>query len=111
MSALLATASNRSRQPVAAPRPLPDPGQAVFVDVYDDDAIVQRARHGGTQSGIVDQVVKPVEHRQPQRLRGMQQSQQQRQRHDRHAQPASAQNGGNPSVVLYSHWLPNLGCA
>ena len=50
---------------VARPRPTAHFGQAFFIDVDNDNPVVQRLRHGDPQPGVVNEVVDPVEQIQP----------------------------------------------
>ena len=47
---------------VARPGPAAQFGQAFFVDVDNDHAVVQRGGHGGAQPGVVNDVVQPLQH-------------------------------------------------
>jgi len=75
---------------VPAPGPLADTPEALFIDIDDDDPLIQRAGHGHPQAGVVDDVVQPFQHLQVEHIGHMQQRKHQRYQRDRNAPPALA---------------------
>ena len=73
---------------VAPPGPVADALQALLVDIDNDDTLVQRARHGGTQPGVIDDVVQPLQNLQVQHVGHVQQRKHQGDEGDGGAAPA-----------------------
>ena len=81
--------------PVAWPGPPSNFGQAFFVNVDDDDPLVQRSRHRGAQTRVIDQVVEPVQQSQLKNSGGMKQREQDGNQADGDTRPVPDQ-GGHP---------------
>ena len=52
---------NQAGEFVAAPGPTTDFGKAFLVDVDNHDPVIQRARHGGAQTAVVNDVVQALQ--------------------------------------------------
>ena len=89
-------AGDELRHLVAAPRPAPLFGQTAFVDVENDDALVDAAGHGQPQTGIIDESIQRIEQRNLIKPRGMTEEQQ-----------AQQQAKDDPGQVLFhgGQWL------
>jgi hypothetical protein len=72
---------------VTAPWPAADFGQALFVQVDDDDALVQRLGHGRPQPRVIDDVVQPLQHADGQHAHDVHQGEQQGNQRDGNARP------------------------
>jgi hypothetical protein len=65
--------------------------QALLVNVNDDDALVQRARHGGAQPRVIDDVIEPLQHLEMKTAADVQQRKNQRNQSDHHAPSVAPQ--------------------
>ena len=74
-------------QPVATPRPATYVRQAFFVNVHNDDALVQRFGHGGAKAGVVKNVVESLQNINAKRPDGVQHCKNERNQRDGDARP------------------------
>jgi len=81
--------------PIPGPGPAPDLGQALFIDVDDDDALVERARHGRAQASVLDLLVQAVQQRHRQYPAGVQDKQTQQKQQRCRGEPSMASGGAH----------------